>query len=64
VLRDCGEERLLGRQQLVVAPSHDGNRAVRAVGLAGEVLVGLQAAEDAQHVRPRPLLARRGGPGS
>ncbi len=30
--------------------------------LAGEVLVGLQAAEHPQHVRPRPLVARGRGP--
>ena len=62
VVHDRGEKRLLGRQELLAAPAHDRNRAVGAVVLTAEVLVGFQSAQDAQQVRPRPLLARDRGP--
>ena len=62
VVGDRREERLLGRHELVTAPAHDGNRAARAVGVAGEVVVGLQAAEHPEHVRPRPFVPGGGGP--
>ena len=57
-----GEEALLLRQELVALPADDGNRAVGAVGLAAEVLVGFEAAQGAQHVRPRPFVTARRGP--
>ena len=44
------------------APAHDRNRAVGPMRRAAEVLVGFQAAQDAQQVRPRPVLARDRSP--
>jgi hypothetical protein len=43
-------ESLLDRQEFVLPPAHDGNGTVGAVGLAGEVLVRLQATVESQGV--------------
>ena len=58
---DRGEERLLHRQQLVAAPAHHGDRALRAVVLAarspGRIPSGTGRAACAATTIRRPTMA-------